>query len=283
MRGNRREVLASATVWGLVLSPWLAWLAVVRDDTQVGLVPVRGLASTVASNGVFYAQRLIDQILGPVVEVATVFASRFSLSGRAATAISIAATLAGAVACVPITIGWVRLAKHPRSRAAGLVPAFTMAMLLAWPFTEAGRFLVPLVPFLIAGLAEGLAAILGCLGVRKSRTRAALVVLAASLPYSLYAIASRRADAERRTHRDFDAACAWIAGQRARPGPVLSRHPGEVFLSTGRTGLPIDRANIDGAAFVLSDDERFAHGPTEPAPARPRSRPRALGGCRAVG
>ena len=103
------------------------------------------MTATIFGNGLFYVRRLIDQVVGPVVEVATVFRPRFA----------IAATIVAAIACAVIVMGWVRLARRRRSRAAGLVPIFTLALLLAWPFTEAGRFLVPLIPFLIAGLAEG--------------------------------------------------------------------------------------------------------------------------------
>ena len=95
-----------------------------------------------------------------------------------------------------------------------------------------------------------------------------------SLPYATYAIASHRADAERATHRDFDAACAWIAAHADPPGPVLSRHPGEVFLHTGRTGISLDAEQEPiqepiyafGAAYILLDDGRFLLERSRPVP-----------------
>ena len=101
---------------------------------------------------------MIDQIAGPVVEVATVFAPRFAAPATAFAAIAIAV----------IVLGWVRLARRSRSRAVALVPTFTLGLLLAWPFTEAGRFLVPLIPCLIAGLVEGLAVIIRKLSIRRA-------------------------------------------------------------------------------------------------------------------
>ena len=255
-RRRRREVVVALTAVALVLARWVAWLAREGRNTQVGLVPVRErLTATIFGNGLFYVRRLIDQIVGPFVEVATVFRPKYAIAG----------TIVAAIVSAVIVFGWIRLARRPRSRAAGLVPMFTLGMLLAWPFTEAGRFLVPLIPFLIAGLVEGFTAIAARLGVRRARLLAAILVLGMSLPYATYAIATHRADAERATHRDFDAACAWIAAHDDPPGPVLSRYPGEVFLRTGRTGMSPDGQRSElfaamdwyGCAYVLVDDDRF--------------------------
>jgi len=46
--------------------------------------------------------------------------------------------------------------RTPRRRLAGLIALFTLALLLVWPFTEAGRFLFPIVPFLLVGATEAL-------------------------------------------------------------------------------------------------------------------------------
>ena len=56
-----------------------------------------------------------------------------------------------------IAFGWIRALRRPRRRLAGLVPLATLLVLLAWPFTEAGRFLVPLIPCILVGAVEGLA------------------------------------------------------------------------------------------------------------------------------
>jgi hypothetical protein len=110
-------------------------------------------------------------------------------------------------------------------------------------------------------------------------------VLAASLPYAAYALASGRAAAQRRTHADFDAACAWIARHADRPGPILTRHPGEAFWLTGRPALTppgddpepiaqvIDRYAV---AYLLVDDLRYARAPANPLHRFVASRPGLL-------
>lgn len=273
-RGRWREGGLAAIAAAAVVSPWVAWLAAVGRNTQAGLVPVRGLGGVVAENALFYARRLVDGLVGPIVEVATVF--RPAYSGLA--------TAAAIAACVPILLGWVLLLRKPDRRLAGLVPLLTMPMLLLWPFTEAGRFLIPLAPFAIAGAVEGLAWIADRkwprflffprFGGLTPASGAASLVLAISLPYAIYAAASGRADAARATHADFDSACGWIARRAGAAGPVLTRHPGEVFWLAGRKALSApDGASAEevgrlvdryGVAFLLVDDERFALAPASP-------------------
>ena len=145
--------------------------------------------------------------------------------------------------------------------------------MLVWPFTEAGRFLVPLVPFLLVGATEGIADLLAPVAPRRARDWALGIVLAASIPYAAYSAVSGRALAQRRTHADFDAACRWIAEHATRPGPVLTRHPGEVFWQTGRQAIPPDAPDpeaIDhligrlGIAYLLIDDDRYANAGPNP-------------------
>ena len=259
LRGRRREAMAAMIASAVVVSPWIAWLAMVRTHTQIGLMPVRGLGGVVLGNFVFYGQRLIDTLIGPVIEVATVFRPRYAN----------AATLFAFLAATPIVMGWFLLRKRPERRMAGLIPTLTMALLLAWPFTEAGRFLVPLVPFVIVGAVEGIAAM-----ANGWRLAASCLVLTLSIPYAAYAIATDRAGAERATHAEFDAACLWIATQDGPRGPVLTRHPGEVFWLTGRTALaPREGGTVNDvgrliqtykADYLLVDDERFALAAASP-------------------
>ena len=100
-----------------------------------------------------------------------------------------------------------------------------------------------------------------------------MVVLLASTPYPLYALLTHRADAQRRSHADFDAACAWIAREGRRDGPVLTRHPGEVFWQTGRRAVLPASDDLDGlirqirgekVAYVLVDSDRFANAAPTP-------------------
>ncbi len=271
--GGRRVSLLDVAVIvlsaAIITSPWIYWLATVRRNTQVGLLESRGLTARIAAQALFYARRIPDALSGPFVEVATVF-SRSKMAGLTATSVAV-------VFSVVVLVGLIRCIVRPRQRLAGLVPLVTLPLLLAWPFTEAGRFLVPLVPFLLVGTVEGLAWIvwLGQLSGQRLNPRhiAAGFLLVLAVPYPAYAVLSRRAEAQRRSHADFDAACAWIAREADRPGPILTRHPGEVFWQTGR--LVISPVSDDPAslakqirdaeiAYILVDSDRFANAPSTP-------------------
>ena len=96
---------------------------------------------------------------------------------------------------------------------------------------------------------------------------------------------SARAEAQRRTYRDFDAACAWIARDTTRSGPILARHPGEIFWLTGRRSLSpssedpavideiIDRFDV---AFLLIDEDRYANSQLSPLSRYVARRPHRL-------
>ncbi len=265
-RRRRASAAWAGTVAAALVLPWVVWMASVGRRTQAGLLSPEGLAGRVARQALFYVQRLPDQWTGPIVEVGTVF--RRSAAG-------LVMVNAWAFAATGVLIwGWSRLIRAPRRRLAGLVPLMTLPLLVAWPFTEAGRFLVPLVPFILAGAVEGLSAVEAMGRLRRPRAWASWAVLAMSLPYAVHAIAAGRAEAQRRSHRDFDAACAWLAREADRPGPVLvARYPSDVFWMSGRraTAPPSDDPEaiaraIDrlGVAYVLVEDERFARAPPNP-------------------
>ncbi len=263
LKGRRTVTLAMLGVASAVVAPWVAWQARVGRGTQAELFRPGTLAGLVADQVVFYARRLPDQVFGPFVEVATVF-------GRSPMVAAVATAGAFGFASV-VVLGWVRLARDPRRRLGGLVPMATVPLLLAWPFTEAGRFLVPLVPFVLEGAVEGLAAIARRLGpARRSRPIAAALVLAASIPYTAYSVIFDREGARIATHSEFDAACRWIAGRLDHPGPVLARHPADVAWLTGRHALSGDSGDIDGeirrrrVAFLLIDDARYVNAPASP-------------------
>ncbi|MBX6314721.1 MAG: glycosyltransferase family 39 protein [Isosphaeraceae bacterium] len=263
LRHRPATAAAAELAMTAVLLPWVAWQATVRRQAQVSLLPRAGLADLIARQALFYARRLPDQVTGPLVEIATVFRDS-DLAAALATAWAMAATAV-------LLGGWLRALRTPRRRLAGLVPLWTLPMLLVWPFTEAGRFLVPLVPFVLVGAVEGSAGLLARAGLRRPRVGAAGLILALSIPYAAYAIAAGRAEAARRTHADFDAACAWIAQHGDRPGLILTRHPGEVFWQTGRSALAPPNAEAiaraiadDSVAYLLVDDERYARAPTSP-------------------
>ena len=267
LRRHWRTFWPAMLVTGILIVPWVFWLWVVHQNTQVGLLAEKNWAGQIPAQAVFYVQRLPDQIAGPLVEVATVFGRSGAIAGFA--------NLWAAGATAIIVWGWVCTLRVPRRRLAGLIGLITIALLLIWPFTEAGRFLFPLVPFMLVGASEGLARIIMFVGLARGRARACAcgLVLALSVPYSAYAISTGRAEAQRRTHADFDTACDWIKTNAASPGPVLSRHPGEVFWQTGRQALaPLspDPEAIDrlirrfDVVYLLIDEDRFANESSSP-------------------
>jgi hypothetical protein len=228
---------------------------------------------------VFYIQRIPDQITGPFVEVATAFQHNEK--------IALAANAWAVPATAVIVFGWIHALRRPRRGLAALVPLCTLLVLLVWPYTEAGRFLIPLIPCILVGAAEGLARAwcgLGpgrWIGARGARLIAAGLVLAASLPYSAYALVTGKVRAAEASQRDFDAACAWLVARADRPGPVLTRHPGEVYWQTGRQALEVATSERPGdadadveaiartidayrVAYLLIDQERYANAPPSP-------------------
>ena len=263
---RRWKALVSAGLTMVVLIiPWVGWLAIVHHNTQAGLLVQGRLAARIAGQAVFYLQRLPDQINGPIVEVGTVF--------RRSAVVAVLVNLWAVAATGVIIWGWARTLRNPRRRLAGLIAFLTLAMLLVWPFQEAGRFLISLVPFMLVGAIEGLAHLMSLMRLRQARDWAAGMVLSASIPYAAYAIATGRAAAQQRIHADFDAACQWIAHDATRPGLILTSHPGEVFWQTSRQAVAPDSPDpeaidrlIDrlGIAYLLIDEERYANAADDP-------------------
>ena len=280
-----RETLTIAVLTGLLVLPWAVWLAAVGSGagTQVGMIFAANTswAGRIGSQVVFYFMRIPDQLCGPVVEVGT----GIPTSGVARSV----AGLWGLVATAVIALGLVIGLRRPRTRLIALIPILTVLVIVQWPFTEAGRFLIPLVPCLLVAGVEGLSGTLVFLGRRrglklrpsKVRRIAASLLLAASLPYSVYATIAGRAKAMEAAQRDFDAACDWLVHHGDRPGVILSRHPGEVFWQTGRQGLAVStderRAEEDAGpesiartiaeyrvAYLLIDRERYSRAPRSP-------------------
>jgi hypothetical protein len=265
LRGRWAMAVAVAALTGAIIAPWLCWMVAVGQvaNTQAGLLVNSdwSLAERFFAPVIFYAQRIPDLIFGPFVEVG-------SAPGRNLGVVAVA-NMWALVLTASVFAGWLRLAKDQRRRLAALVPLLSLGILGLWPYTEAGRLLTPLVPFLLIGMVEGVAGLIGWIlrrfpsqvQPRQIRFTSACLVLALALPYSCYALATQRARALEASHRDFDAACEWIASRAERPGPVISRHPGEVFWRTGRQGLEVSSAerpgdaSLDGAAIARMIDE----------------------------
>jgi Dolichyl-phosphate-mannose-protein mannosyltransferase len=156
LRRHWRTFWPAILVTVILIVPWVFWLGMVQQNTQVGLLAEKNWVGQIPGQAVFYLQRLPDQIAGPLVEVATVF-------GRSSTVAGIANLWAAAATAI-IVFGWICTLRVPRRRLAGLISLITLALLLVWPFTEAGRFLFPIVPFMLVGAGEGLARIMTFVG-----------------------------------------------------------------------------------------------------------------------
>ena len=279
-----RETLTIAVVTGFLVLPWAVWLVTVGSTgTQVGMIFTGNTSWPVLIGRqlLFYVMRIPDQLTGPVVEVGT----SIQTSGVARSV----AGLWGLVATAVFALGLVITLWRPRARLIALIPILTGLIILPWPFTEAGRFLIPLVPCLLVAGVEGLSGPLVLLGrwrglkFRPSRVRriAASLLLAGSLPYSVYATIAGRAKAMEAAQREFDSACEWLVHHGDRPGPILSRHPGEVFWQTGRQGLAVSTEERRGeqdaspesiartiaeyrVAYLLVDRERYSRAARSP-------------------
>jgi 4-amino-4-deoxy-L-arabinose transferase-like glycosyltransferase len=285
VRRRWSQAICATALAALLCVPWLVWLnlAATGGRTQLALLfpGNRSFADRCTAQGLFYLRRIPDAITGPIVEFATVYQS--------APRLGVLATVWASLACALIGAGWIRLARQRRRRLAALVPLVTLPMLILWPYTEAGRFLIPLIPFILVGAVEGITSASSSLarsvGWRSKRERihffACCVVLAASVPYSVYAAVAARARAQELSQRDFDAACAWLGEHGARQETVLSRHPGEVYWRAGRQGLEVSSeervGDLDATAeeialaikrynvrHILVDQERYAHAPSGP-------------------
>jgi len=265
LRGRWKAIRSAALTVLVLILPWAAWQAVVRRNTQAELFVHGSLAARTASQAVFYLQRLPDQVTGPVVEVGTAL--------HRSAALAVLVDLWAAVATGVMIWGWARSLRSPRRRLAGLIAFMTLALLLVWPFTEAGRFLIPLVPFLLVGATEGLARLIALAGIKCPRDWAVRMILIISVPYAAYAVVAGRAAAQRRSHADFDVACQWISRHAARPGLIMTHHPGEVFWQTSRQAVAPDSSDPDaiarridrlGIAYLLIDEDRFANAADSP-------------------
>jgi Dolichyl-phosphate-mannose-protein mannosyltransferase len=298
-RKQWRSLAVSTVVMVAIAAPWIVWQVSLRETgaTQLGLLVQggRNLFGGIGDQVVFYGDRIPDQLTGPFVEVATA-------PGRPAV-LRLVARLWAWPATAVFVAGWVAAFAVPRKRLSGLVPLATLSVLLIWPYTEAGRFLIPLVPCLVVGAVEGLTLVAKAIrrGVgrpagwsnRRVRVVAACLVLGGSLPYTVYALATAQRRFQTEENHAFDEACAWIKERADRPGPILTRHPGEVFLRTGRQALEVSTSERPGAvdadpqaiaetidrygvAYLLVDDLRYAAAVASPLDRFVKERPEAV-------
>jgi 4-amino-4-deoxy-L-arabinose transferase-like glycosyltransferase len=263
---SRRARLAPFVVAALVFAPWLAFVSQGSEGSQFTLWHDRTKPplSVALGNLTFMTDRIPDLCFGPFVEVATVYQDQ--------PMIRLAARAFAAVFVLVVLLGWVAASQPLPRRTFALIPIGTLGLLAAWPFTEAGRFLVPLLPWFLLGFVHGARSLLERLNRLGLIHWLPPLVFALSLPYSLYGLATDRASAAERTHEDFDSACAWIATNADLPGPVMTRQPGEAYWLTGRRALapPADPSSLEseleryGVRYLVVDEARFTNA--EPSP-----------------
>ncbi len=99
------------------------------------------------------------------------------------------------------------------------------------------------------------------------------MILVASVPYAAYSIVNGRAEAQRLDSRRFRRRLPVDRQPRTRPGPVLTRHPGEVFWQTRRPAVEPDSSDPDaidrlidrlGVAYLLIDEDRYVNATSSP-------------------
>ncbi|MDX2036349.1 MAG: glycosyltransferase family 39 protein [Isosphaeraceae bacterium] len=269
-----RALGLSLVAFAVGIAPWVVHVAAAPGRSQAGLLDSSDLGTRIADQALFYARRIPDVVIGPVVETATVFGRSRDLA--------LAATLAAIGFTALVLAGGAAVAR--RGRGARIWAGFagvSAPVLLVWPFTEAGRFLIPLLPAIVLGLVFGLRRV-PKIGRRLGSAGAAAVVLALALPYPIYAVATGRARVQRDDLADLDRACDVLLEPGRRAGPVLSRHPGEVWWRTGRTGLAlesVDPADADSiiekysVAYAIDDADRFANAEPSGVARYARDRP----------
>lgn len=292
-RGRGQALKTAAVAFAVLVAPWVGWSAMVglegAGTTQAGLLfrATHGVAATIPDQFLFYVGRIPDALTAPVVEVVTVFGGSPRLRGTA--------VIWSFAATAVVLAGLATTLKAPRRRLAGLIGLGTLALLVAWPYTEAGRFLIPLIPALLVGAVEGLTRAGRLLGLRSRPVRkwASRLLLLAALPYAVYATATADRRIEAGRTRAFDAACDWLLDDADRFGPVLTRHPGEVYLLTSRKAVEVETSERPGSTdaspddvaetirrygivYLLVDSDRYARAVASPLERYVRERPRQV-------
>ncbi len=113
LRGRFREAVVSTLFASLMLLPWWIWMLRAGQSTHLGLLPAgTSLLSTIAHQSLFYLQRIPDQIVGPFVEVGTIYRHSMPLH----IAVHVWAVLATGL----ILYGWIVSLRRPRRRIVAL-------------------------------------------------------------------------------------------------------------------------------------------------------------------
>lgn len=269
-----KEAVLMTCIFLAVIMPWLVWQYQVDQATQVELLAsgkgLDGLISLILQQLEFYLLRMPDILFGPFLETATVF--------RESIALKIVAYLVATAFLLNLLIGCIFMFKDSSSsRVIVLYLVCTLLILMIWPFTEAGRFLIPLVPVLLMTTQAGIQTLFEHLGRRlmlNSKLPIQWLILFLVLPFGTYTVAKSMVQRDVNQDVDFDHACQWIRKNTAEGLVVASRHPGDVFWRSERKGLlwPMvdgpDELFVElkknGCAMFIIDRGRFARAPLPP-------------------
>ncbi len=276
LRRKPGRLIVAGLATALTLAPWLVMQVVAGHGSQAELLAdgegrYASMASRVGSQLLFYVRRLPDSLFGPFVETATVFRNDRTMAA--------AATIAALAFAAVWGVGAIRMLRHDRLRPAALYLICSLVILVLWPFTEAGRFLIPLVPLNLAAIALGFETVGNRLSGRFARipflaaisgrfgAHAPVAVALAALPFGLYTGLKPWRTGESLVDSRFESACRWIDGNLPGDAVIAARHPGDVFWRTGRKAVPWPKAasaeaaarelHESGAGYVLADLGRY--------------------------
>lgn len=266
-----KEAIWMTCIFLAVIMPWLVWQYQIDQATQVELLVsgkgLDGMILLISRQFEFYLQRMPDILFGPFLETATVFRDSITLK--------IVAYLVATAFLLNLVIGFISMFKESSlSRVIVLYLLCTLLILLIWPFTEAGRFLIPLVPVLLITTQTGIQTLFEHLETRlilNTRLPYQWLILILVLPFGTYTVAKSMVYRDVNQDVNFDQACQWIRKNTAEGLVVASRHPGDVFWRSGRKGIVwpmVDgpeelfiELKKNGCGMFIVDRDRFARAP----------------------
>lgn len=260
LRNEMRAAGIAGGVASIVVLPWVLWQKFAGTANQAELLVQdelsRSLARRLADQALFYARRLPDSLFGPYVETATVFTGK--------PFIALVATVVAIFFCVILLVGLRAMFKQAATRPAALYFSLTMAILLVWPFTEAGRFLIPLVPVTLLagwmGLLESVRRVPehGLTRFFNERNLATLILFL-TMPFGLYTWQKNARNDPAAADADFNNATGWMRERLPADSVILARHPGDVYWRTGLKSVPWPNANDSGqmAAIPTNSGETY--------------------------
>ena len=217
---------------------WMRW----AGDPSTGTITARELPLRVGTNALDVVGRdtvalVLPELLrgGPasgqeVLSVGSVL-NRGGMGNSAAT-LALSTGL-----FVLMLVGWVRIVRD-RLSAAEIVVPLSLAIVVVWPFWSF-RFVLPLAPFLLVYLVEGLRAV-----ARPASRMPALVMTVVVglflLDHAQYLVAERRSAGVWHVYADdAEAVLAWLA-QHPTDGIISTTNPALVYLRTGTPTIAMD-------------------------------------------